>query len=296
MIFPPALHPGDTVAIVSPAGYIDPQYVVNAKQIIKQWGLHVVVGSHTLGKSGRFSGTITERLQDLQYTLDNPDIKAVFCSRGGYGVVHLLHSLRFNAIWNAPKWIIGYSDITALHASMQLHNIASIHAPMCRHLSEEGEDKSVLYLKEILFGDLPRYLIPSHPLNRRGRSCGTLRGGNLSVLSGLCGTPYDIPVNDTILFIEDIGEKPYQIERMFYNLKLSGVLNMLSGLIIGRFTEYEEDPGMPANIEQVILNLVAEYNYPVCFGFPVGHVKENYPLVCGASVSLEVDDAVRLLF
>jgi len=291
MHFPPPLHIGDIVTIVSPAGCIELCYVENAKKILEQWGLQVVVASHAIGKYGRFAGTQEERLQDLQYALDNPDIRAVFCSRGGYGIMHLLPSLRFDIFENHPKWIIGYSDITALHASVQLHNHVSIHAPMCRHLSEEGEDLSAQYLKKILFGDFPEYRVPPHPLNRNGKCEGILRGGNLSVLSGLRGTPYDFPANNTILFVEDIGEAPYRIERMFYNLKLSGVLDRISGLIVGRFTGYEEDPGMQAPLEQLILQLVSEYSYPVCFDFPVGHVKDNFPMICGAEVQLEITES-----
>ena len=295
MLFPPPLQSGDKVVIVSPAGCIEPSYVENTKRILEQWELQVVLASHALGKYGRFAGTKEERLQDLQHAFDTPEMRAIFCSRGGYGVIHLLPDLHFDAFEHHPKWVIGYSDVTALHAAVQLHNHVSLHAPMCRHLSEEGEDQSVQYLKEILFGDFPAYTTPPHPLNRTGRCEGVLRGGNLAVLSGLRGTPYDFPASNTLLFVEDIGEAPYLVERMFCNLKLGGILNRLSGLIVGRFTEYEEDEGMQSTLEQLIHHLVSEYSYPVCFGFPVGHVKDNYPMICGAKVQMEVgDDAVEV--
>lgn len=199
----------------------------------------------------------------------------------------LLNGLDFTRFREHPKWMIGFSDITALHNLFQYNGFASLHAPMARHLAvEAADDPCSLYLRDILFGKLPAYKCKRHKLNRLGTAKGILRGGNMAVFHGLRGTPYDIPPEGTILFIEDVGERPYAIERMMYNLKLGGVLEKLSGLIIGQFTEYEEDRAIKKDLYGALFDLVEEYNYPICFDFPVGHVTENLPLINGAEVEL----------
>ena len=225
----------------------------------------------------------------MQDAFDNPKVKAIFCSRGGYGVVHLIDKLDFTLFNQSPKWLIGFSDITAIHNTIQLQGIASLHAPMARHLTVEPEDDiCTTYLKDTLFGNLPQYTCPKHKFNHKGTTKGILRGGNLAVFYGLRGTPFDIPAEGTILFIEDVGERPHAIERMIYNLKLGGILDKLSGLIIGQFTEYEEDHSLGKDVYGAISDLVKEYDYPICFNFPVGHVTHNLPLITGAKVSLDV--------
>ena len=285
------LQKKDLITIVAPSGKVNPEYVLHSKLVLESWGFNVELGKHVFNEFGRFAGTPEERLFDLQQALDNPENKAVFCARGGYGVVHLLETLSLEQFVKNPKWLIGYSDITALHAKINNEGICSIHAPMSSHLSEEnGNDKASLYLKDILWGKFPSYAIKSHSLNRNGKAKGILRGGNLSVLCGLRGTPYDFPKQNTILFIEDIGEKPYHIERMLYNLKLSGILRDISGLVIGHFSDCDEDESMNKTIYESIADLVSEYNYPVCFDFPTGHVKDNYPLICGNTTNLQVSE------
>lgn len=293
---PPFLQPGDSVAIVSPSGNIDAKYLDGMASRLKSWGLDVLIGSFADAEYGRFAGTDDLRLYDLQAALDAPNIKAIFCSRGGYGCVHLLDRINWTHFRKSPKWLIGFSDITILHAAIQHQGFCSIHAPMARHFTEEDEnDKSVCFLKDFLFGEKLNYVIPAHPLNRLGKTTKKLIGGNLSVLCGLRGTPFDLIPENAILFIEDIGEKPYQVERMLYNLKLGGIPEKLSGLIIGQFTEYEEDPLMMQSLYENIASLVAEYDYPVCFDFPVGHVTENYPLICGGKCDFEVlEEGVKL--
>lgn len=188
-----------------------------------------------------------------------------------------------------PKWLIGFSDITALHCLFQKEGFCSLHAPMARHLAVEAEDDCcTMALKDVLFGVRPAYTCEPHKLNRKGKAEGALRGGNLSVYYGLRGTPYDIPPEGTVLFIEDVGERPHAVERMLYNLKLGGVLDKLSGLIIGQFTEYEERRQLGKELYGVIADLLEGYDYPICFNFPVGHVPMNLPLIEGAQVKFEV--------
>lgn len=287
--FPPYLQKGDKVMIISPSSKIDKHFLKGAKKRLESWGLKVAVSKHAGGSSGRFAGTIRQRLKDLQDAMDDPKVKAIFCSRGGYGAVHLIDKIDFTAFYEHPKWLLGFSDITALHYLFQKHGYASLHSLMARHLTVEPEDEACsLYLKEILFGNLPVYTCERHKLNRQGSAEGILRGGNLAVAYGLRGTPYDFPAEGTVLFIEDVSERPHAVERMVYNLKLGGVLEKLSGLIVGQFTEYEEDCSLGKELYAALADLVKEYDFPVCFNFPVGHVTHNLPLIEGAKVELIV--------
>ena len=277
---PPFLQKGDKVVIISPSSKIDKQFLKGAKKRIESWGLKVAIGKHAGGSSGRYAGTVKQRLSDLQDAMNDPKVKAIFCSRGGYGVVHLIDKIDFTAFREHPKWLLGFSDITALHNLFQKNGYASLHSLMARHLTVEPED--------ILFGNLPAYTCEKHKLNKQGTAQGTLRGGNMAVAYGLRGTPYDLPAEGTVLFIEDVSERPHAIERMMYNLKLGGVLEKLSGLIIGQFTEYEEDCSLGKELYAALADLVKEYDYPVCFNFPVGHVTYNLPLINGAKVEFTV--------
>lgn len=290
LTYPPFLSEGDKVVIVSPSGKIDKNILKSMKKILESWKLKVSVGKYAGNSSAGYAGTIRQRLIDLQSAMDNEKIKAIFCSRGGYGVVHLLDKLDFTKFAQHPKWMIGFSDISALHNLFQKNGFASLHAPMGRHLvMESADDPCSLYLKDILFGNIPSYTCEPHKLNRKGTAQGILRGGNMAVLNGLRGTPYDFPAEGTILFLEDVGEKPHAIERMMYNLKLGGVLEKLSGLIIGQFTEYNvEDRSIGKDLYSALSDLVKEYKYPVSFNFPVGHVANSLPLICGAEVDFSV--------
>ncbi len=287
-IHPPSLNSGDKAIIISPSGNIDLQYINGACQVLQSWGLVVEIATHAEGQYGRFGGTVDQRIADLQQAMDDPDVRLIFCSRGGYGIIHLLDKLDFEGIKRYPKWIVGYSDITALHLALLQDGIVSLHAPMARHLTEDNFDIASSYLKNSLFINMPEYSFDSNPLNREGLVRGKLFGGNLAVLSGLIGTPYMIVPENGILFIEDIGEAPYKIDRMMWQLKLSGILSHISALIIGQFTDCPEDPLMGSTIYESIRNIVKDYNYPLVFNFPVGHVKENYSLLHGAAVELEV--------
>lgn len=287
--FPPYLQTGDKVIILSPSGTIDKAFLKEARKRIESWGLKVIISKHANGSLGRFSGTERQRLTDFQMAMDDENTKMIFCSRGGYGAVHLTNKICFDSFKKYPKWLVGYSDITLLHQLFQYNGYASLHGPMARHLAVEPEnDFCTQALKNILFGTLPHYICKPHKLNRKGVCRGILRGGNLSVFYGMRGTPYDIPAEGTILFLEDVGERPYHIDRMMNNLKLGGILEKISGLIIGQFTEYEEDKLMGKKVYERIAEMVKEYDYPVCYNFPAGHAEMNFPLICGAEVELNI--------
>ena len=290
---PPSLQQHDKAVILSPAGKIEASLVHNAAAVLESWGLDVVTGEHALQDAGRFSGTVEERLEDLQKAFDDPEVKLILCSRGGYGTVHLVDRIDFSGIRKNPKWVVGYSDITALHAALQTQGIASVHGPMAKHFSEEGgDDTSVRLTKSMLYGEPLSYEIPvtvqQHDCNRQGYATGRVFGGNLAVFCSLLGSPYAKIPHRGILFIEDTGEAPYRVDRMIWQLKLAGVFDRISGLIVGQFTDYEEDDQMPLPLHQSLLEVVQEYDFPVCFDFPVGHVRLNYPLLMGMEASLNV--------
>ena len=287
IIFPRPLKEGDTIAILAPAGIINPEHVEFATPVLEEQGWKVKVMPHTLGQWGNYSGTPAERLSDLEDAFLDPEVRAILCARGGYGVVHLLDSLNKLPIEKDPKWVIGYSDISALHAYMSSKGIASIHASMTSHIRKGAEDIDNKVLFEILRGDAPAFTFDSHQYDRLGQCCGKLVGGNVAVIAELINTPYDIIEEDTILFIEDIAEPIYKIERIMYQLRLSGILPRLRGLIVGQFTEYKPDDNY-ADMETMIYDMVKPYDFPVAFNVPIGHVDHNIPVIESAKVTLKV--------
>lgn len=295
LIIPPALAEGDKIAIVSPAGVTRPQNVYNALPVLQDLGWEPYTSPHAFGRHATFSGTPDERYADLEQALLDPDVKAILCSRGGYGAVHLLDRLAKLPLRDNAKWIIGFSDISALHALMHANGIASIHGPMAKHIaSHSGRDSDSQALFGILRGEPQTFEVKPHRLNRTGRAAGTLLGGNMAVLTGLIGTPYDIFEPDTILFIEDVSEPVYKIERMMYQLRLSGLLSRLRGLIVGAFTEYSPDVD-GRSMEAMISDMVADYDYPVAYGVPFGHASDIIPFVESADATLEVtEDGVTI--
>ena len=296
MIFPPHLQKGDKVAIVSPASAVNPDYVDGAVRMLSLWGYVPVIGTHCKGRNGYYSGTPDERLGDLREALLNPEIKAILCSRGGYGCVHLIEHITLDEIKNNPKWLIGFSDVSALHALFNKAGVASIHASMAKHLAlHDSNDYCNAALYNILQGRYPTYEIEPHDFNRCGEVKGTIVGGNLAVLGGLVGTNIDLLQGDKILFIEDIAEPIYKVERLLYNLRLSGVLQRLNGLIVGRFTQYDEPNANSETMYGMIKEMVAPYGFPVSYNFPIGHIDENLPVVEGSRVELSVTpQGVRL--
>jgi len=287
------LQKGDKIMIVTPSGAINPDYVDGAAKFLSNHGFVPVLGKCVKGCFGRYAGTIDERVADLQTAIDDDSIKAILCSRGGYGAVQIVDKIDFSRMKKNPKPLIGFSDITVFHSALTNMKVPSLHASMAKYFTEYPDAEPQQTLLRILQGKKPKYNVESHPLNRRGEASGVLTGGNLSVLYGLRGTNYDIRPKGKLPFIEDIAEAPYHIDRMMNNLKLGGILSQISGLIVGQFTDIAEDDRMKSAYE-IIADAVADYDYPVCFGFPAGHTPENYPLVMGKKWKLTVGDNVIL--
>lgn len=286
---PHYLQQSDEIRIVSPSGAIDPKYIDGAKKTLSSWGFRVTEGEFARSEFGRFGGTKEQRISDLQSALNDPNVKAIVCSRGGYGVSQIIDKIDFSLFQKYPKWLVGFSDITILHNAITNLGIASVHGIMAKHLTELPENcETVLQVKNILTGKLPEYRVDENAFNRLGNASGMLIGGNLSVLMGLRGSKFDLPYAGNILFIEDIAEKPYHIDRLMQNLRFSGVLSQISGLIVGQFSDCDEDPLMKQSIAEIISDAVKDCNYPVCFNFPAGHVDENFPLILGKDVDLTV--------
>ena len=289
---PPYLKKGDTIAITCPAGFMQKEKVQVCIETLQQWGLQVIVGK-TLGSNSPnyFSGTDEERLNELQAMLDDKNIRAILCGRGGYGVGRIIDQLDFKLFKKNPKWIIGFSDITVLHAHIYNNcKIATLHAPMAAAFNEGGSNNEyILSLQKALFGKKANYKTPVHAFNQRGQSEGELVGGNLTLLANLIGTKSDINTRKKILFLEDVGEFIYGVDRLLYQLKRSGKLAHLAGLIIGGFSETKDtDRPFGKTVYQVINDIVKDYDYPVCFNFPVSHNKENYALKVGVVHKLEI--------
>ena len=293
---PRYLMPNDQIRIVSPSGNIEPKYIVGAKKTLSSWELNVTEGKFARTKYGRFAGTEAQRIADLQEALDDPSVNAILCSRGGYGVAQIIDKLDFSTFAKSPKWLIGFSDITILHNAISNLGVASIHGIMAKHLTQFSPNSiHVQKCREILFGQMPTYVVPKHRLNKVGIGQGKLIGGNLSVLIGLRGSQFDLDYKNNILFIEDIAERPYHIDRMMQNLRFSGALAQLSGLVVGQFSDCDEDPLMKKSVAQIIASAVSEYDYPVCFNFPAGHVDNNFPLKLGETVQFEVTKRAVIL-
>lgn len=286
IIQPPYLKKGDKVAIVSPAGPVDPALIDGAVARLHKWGFTPQVGFTAKGKVGRFSATDEDRLADLQQAMDDPTVSAILCGRGGYGCLRIVDKLNFDAFSKHPKWVIGFSDVTALHALFQQHGYASVHGAMARAL--ESNSDSAKALCQLLKGkDMNCEVTETSPFNRGGEVTAPISGGNLSLLYAMRGTPLDVDMTGKILFIEDLCERMYHIDRMINNLRLGGVLKNLAGLVVGCFSDIPEDDTL-ISAEKVIADAVAEYDYPVLFGVPVGHEGFNWPIVEGAEYTLSV--------
>ncbi len=290
---PPYLKKGDTIGIICPAGYMAMEKASECIRVLQdEWGYKVKLGTTLGGDSATyFSGTDEERLNDFQQMIDDDEVQAVLCARGGYGMGRIIDQINFKKFKKQPKWIIGYSDITVLHTHLYSnYYISSLHAPMAAAFNDAGYlNKYVQSLKNALEGKWAKYSCEPHELNRTGEAIGELVGGNLALLANVVGTDSDLKTRGRILFIEDIGEYLYNVDRMFYQLKRSGKLSKLAGLIIGGFTDMKDtDRPFGKAVYELIQDVVKEYNYPVCFGFPVSHDKENYALKIGAGYKLKV--------
>jgi len=297
VVLPPYLDRGDTIGIVCPAGYMPYEKAERCIQTLQSWGFKVKVGK-TLGSNSvnYFSADDDERLDDFQEMLDDTEVKAILCGRGGYGIGRIIEKIRFKEFRKDPKWIIGFSDVTVLHSHIYSnYKIASLHAPMAAAFNE-GENEYVQSIRWALTGSKGDYRAQPHPFNRTGKVTGELVGGNLALLAHLVGTSSDIKTKNRILFIEDVGEYLYNVDRMLYQLKRNGKLEKLAGLIIGGFTD-NKDTERPFGItvNEIIRDILSEYDYPISFGFPVSHERENYALKIGVSYKLTVaDESVTL--
>ena len=297
VIIPPYLKKGDFIGITAPAGYITPEEIQPAVKVIESWGYRTFVGD-TIGKKDfTFGGTDEERTEDFQKLLNDPHIKAILCARGGYGAIRIIDNLNWDKFRHKPKWIIGFSDVTVFHSHLNRNlDVASIHSKMCNSFPDDWMTAEAIQIETIesiqkaIAGQKMKYEITPNPNNRLGSAGGRLIGGNLKMLETLSGTSSDIVTAGKILFVEDTGEYMYSIDRMFWNLKRTGKLSQLKGLIIGGFKvkvdEGDEDFGR--TLYDVVLEKVKKYKYPVCFDFPVGHQKNNYALKCGVNHTLEV--------
>lgn len=288
---PAPLKKGDTIGIVCPAGYMPAKNAAICISTLQQWGFQVKIGK-TLGHQHHyFSGTDAERLADLQQMLDDASVKAILCGRGGYGVSRIIDQIDWTRFKKQPKWIIGYSDITVLHAELYTKlKTASLHSPMAGAFNDGGvETPFVQALKPALLGKAYRYVADAHALNQLGQANGELVGGNLSLVTHLLGTKSAFKTKGKILFLEDVGEYLYNVDRMFIQLKRTGMLDGLAALIIGGFTEMK-DTTTPfgQDILTIIKEQVKAYNYPICFDFPVSHTERNYPLCVGMQHDLNI--------
>jgi len=304
-VIPPYLKPGDTIALTSPAGYIKTEEVQPARSVIESWGYVVRMGETIGRRDNTFGGTDEERLRDLQTLLDDRSVRAILCARGGYGMNRILDRLDLSAFRKHPKWVIGFSDITALHLHLLRHcHAASIHSKMCNSFPKDFSSaeplvqETILSLRNALNGSVLSYLCPPDANNRKGKADGILTGGNLSIIISMMGTPSEIETANRILFLEEVGEYLYSLDRMMTTLKRAGKLDRLKALVVGGFNRIKaDDPGeeFGKTLQEIILDKVAGYHYPVCFGFPVGHQKDNFALRHGMLHQLEVTDQGGLL-
>lgn len=292
MITPDFLKPGDKVGIVAPARKIDMNEIEAAIKVFRRWGIKVELGKNLFAKDRQFAGTDEQRAEDLQSMMDDPEIKAIICARGGYGTIKMMRFLDSLMLVKNPKWIVGYSDITALHAHLNQNlKVKSIHGIMPFNFpKDETENDAIKSLKKALWGFQNHYKIETHEFNREGNSQGELIGGNLSVLYSVAGTKYDIETDGKILVLEDLDEYLYHIDRMMMNLKYSGKLENLKGLIVGAMTNMNDNQiPFGKTAYEIIRDAVQEYNYPVCYNFPVGHIENNYALILGNQTNMNVD-------
>lgn len=296
---PPYLQVGHTIGITCPAGFITLEECRPAILLMQNWGFKIEVGKTVGKRSFTFGGTDEERLADFQSMLDDPNIKAIMCARGGYGAVRIVDGLDFQTFKRYPKWIIGFSDITVLHNHINRNfRTATLHSKMCNSFpldwssAEPVQVETILSIKKALIGEQLSYISPASKFNRSGKAKGELVGGNLSLIAALAGSDSDLITKNKILFLEDTHEQLYNLDRLFFNLKRSGKLDHLQGLIIGGFNPKPDDAGeeFGKTVEEIVLEKVKEFAYPVCFNFPVGHQKNNFALKCGVRHQLSVDE------
>lgn len=302
MLRPSYLKAGDTVAIVAPSGVLQNREseIQEAEALLASWGLRVVMGKHVFKQNGHFAGTDAERAEDFQTALDNPKIKAIWCARGGYGTVRILDRLDYTKFRQNPKWLLGYSDITALHNQFHNLGVESIHTTMCTSLTDDVSELkwTIETFKDAIFGRPLFYTLKGSTYNRPGAVTAPLVGGNLTLLHTMLGSDTSIDTTGKILFIEEIGEYAYHIDRMLQSLKRAGYFDNCKGLLVGDITKVRKNTTeFGRTIEEIILDAVAEYDFPVAFNMPAGHEKDNRALILGRTVTLKVTkDATSVAF
>lgn len=297
MQIPPSLQKGDTVAIVATARKHLNDDLQLAKTFLEAWGLHLKIGSSIGLDKNQLAGTDEERAADFQEQLDNPNIKAIWCVRGGYGSVRMIDLIDFTSFKKAPKWIIGFSDVTVLHSHLNQLGIASIHGMMPVNIPRATPEAKES-LRKALFGEALSYQLPAHEMNHKGKASGELVGGNLSILYSLLGSVSAIDCQDKILFLEDLDEYLYHVDRMLMNLKRNGCLENLKGIIVGGMTKMNDNE-IPwgKNALEIIQDVTKPYDIPIVYGFPAGHLPDNRALIFGKTVILEVTDGgTKLMF
>ncbi|MDR4955115.1 LD-carboxypeptidase [Chryseobacterium sp. ES2] len=306
MIFPKSLKKGDKIAVISPAGAVDATQLEKGIEMIKSRGFEPVLGEHLYTKFSNgynYAGTEKERTKDINWALNDTEIRAVWASRGGYGCQHLLQHLKLKNFTEHPKWYIGYSDNTVIQSYLLKKGFVSIHGQTVKTSSFGVTDESYDLIFDILKGKKPKYSLKSHPLNKKGNIQGELVGGNLALIYALLGTKYSFDFKDKILFIEDIGENFYALDRMIMSLELAGVFHKIKGLIVGGMTnmgDEKENESYEESFDEFVYKLISDriskYNFPVVFAFPNGHIKDNRPLLIGANVKMKVDAEVKIDF
>lgn len=293
MITPKRLHKGNKVGIVATARKIEMSEIKAAIKVFESWRLHVKLAKNLFQHDNQFAGTDEQRAVDLQTMLDDNEIKAIFCARGGYGTIKILEYLDFKHFLKNPKWIVGYSDITALHAHLNQNlGVKSIHGIMPLNFPKDAiENEAIKSLKKVLWGEKTNYQFPAYEFNKQGEIEGELIGGNLSVLYSISGTKFDIDTDGKILLIEDLDEYLYHIDRMMMNLKYGGKLKNLEGLIVGGMTDMNDNQiPFGKTAYEIIRDAIAEYNYPVYYNFPAGHIENNLALILGNRVKLNINN------
>ncbi|BDB54335.1 peptidase S66 [Flavobacterium ammoniigenes] len=290
MITPPYLQKGDTVAILATAR----KHIVKSMQptidLLESWGLNVVIGKSIGLEENQLAGSDEQRAADLQEQLDNPNIKAIWCARGGYGTVRVVDLIDFTQFKKSPKWLVGFSDVTVLHSHLNTMGYKSIHGIMPISLAKASKE-AIESLRLSLFGQPLQYAIDPHPMNRLGKATGEVVGGNLSILYSLLGSPSAIDCKDKILYIEDLDEYLYHIDRMMMNLKRNGCLESLKGIIVGSMTDMKDnDIPWGKNALEIVQDVTKQYNIPMVFNFPAGHIHDNRALILGATATIEVTE------
>tara|TARA_R100001198_G_C5214155_1_gene198455 strand:- start:209 stop:1189 length:981 start_codon:yes stop_codon:yes gene_type:complete len=294
LIQPPYLKAGDTVAIVAPSGILKNRLgeVQQATDLLKSWGLNVVVGKHVFNQNNHFAGTDAERYEDFQKAMNNPTISAIWCARGGYGTVRILDKLDFTELRKKPKWLIGYSDITALHNQFHNEGFESIHALMCTSLTKDLVDieESITTFKKAIFGETLSYTLKGTDYNRAGTVTAPLVGGNLTMLHTMLGSKTSIDTSGKILFIEEIGEYKYHIDRMLQSLKRAGYFDNCAGVLVGDMSKMRKNTTLwGTSVEQLILDALSEYDFPIAFNMPAGHEKDNRAMILGRTIEMTVE-------